>query len=59
MGQEIPGREETFNRTINPPIFTVTRGERTGGILLAHVETSEELDPEVRVNHVVHLDQII
>ena len=40
-------------------MFTVTRREGTGGSLLAHVETSEELDPEVRVNHVVHLDQII
>ena len=37
----------------------MTRREGTGGSLLAHVQTSEELDPEVRVNHVVHLDQII
>ena len=40
-------------------IFTVTGREGTGGSLLAHVETSEELDPQVRVDHVVHLDQII
>ena len=37
-------------------IITVTRREGTGGSLLAHVETSEELDPQMRVDHVVHLD---
>ena len=40
-------------------IFTVTGREGTGGSLLAHIETSEELDPQVRVNHVLHLDQIV
>ena len=37
----------------------MTGWKGTGGSLLAHVETSEELDPQVRVNHVLHLDQII
>ena len=35
----------------------MTGGKGTGRVLLAHVEPSEELDPQVRVNHVVHLDQ--
>ena len=33
----------------------MTRGEGTGGILLGHVEPPEELDPEVGVDHVVHV----
>ena len=33
----------------------MTRGEGTGRILLGHVEPPEELDPEVGVDHVVHV----
>ena len=33
----------------------MTGREGTGGVLLAHVQTSEELDPEVGVDHVVHV----
>ena len=35
----------------------MTGGERTGGVLLAHVKTSKELHSQVSVDHVVHLDQ--
>ena len=37
----------------------MTGGKGTGRVLLAHVEPSEELDPQVRVDHVVHLEQSI
>ena len=33
----------------------MTGREGTGGVLLAHVQTSEELDPEMGVDHVVHV----
>ena len=47
---------EWLNRT-RQLYFTVTGGERTGGVLLAHVKTSKELHSQVSVDHVVHLDQ--
>ena len=33
----------------------MTRGKRTGRSLLGHVETPEELNPEVGVDHVVYI----
>ena len=33
----------------------MTRGKRTGGSLLGHVETPKKLNPEVGVDHVVHI----
>ena len=53
IGQEIPISEIKFeNKKI---LYTMTGWERTGRILLGHVQSSEKLNPEMGIDHVVNI----